>query len=329
MVRFFLKMKRLMIPLLLLISICIFNSPLHSDEAPVKAKVTALKITILSTMLADLGFGEWGFSALVEADGNRILFDTGAHPDTVLKNAKELGIDLAGIKDVILSHHHDDHTSGLLTLRTELSKLKPDSISIVHVGEGIFLSRPGKDGTETNPMIENKTKFENTGGKFVVHSKPAELMPGIWLTGVVPRKYPEKNYPDRKVKTNDGIIPDVVPEDMSMVIQTDKGLVVLTGCGHSGIVNLLDYSHQLFKSDVYAAIGGFHLFLLDDSQLDWTASKLKEFGVQNFIGAHCTGLEAVYHIRKQIPLSRANCVVGSVGSSFDLEKGIDPLKLAK
>jgi 7,8-dihydropterin-6-yl-methyl-4-(beta-D-ribofuranosyl)aminobenzene 5'-phosphate synthase len=322
-------MNRFFVGFLLLISICIFNSPLHSDEATVKAKVTSLKITILSTMLADAGFGEWGFAAMVEADGNRILFDTGAHPDTVLKNAKELGIDLAGIKHVVLSHHHDDHTSGLLTLRNELSKQKPESMSFVHVGEGIFLSRPGKDGTETNPMVAMKAQFENTGGQFVVHSKPEELMPGVWLTGLVPRKFPEKNYPNRNVKTKDGIIPDVVPEDLSMVIETAKGLVVLTGCGHSGIVNLLDYSHELFKSNVYAAIGGFHLFALDDNQLDWTAAKMKEFGVQNFVGAHCTGIEAVYHIRKQIPLSRANCVVGSVGSSFDLDKGIDPLMLAK
>ncbi len=326
----FYAMRCLFVFILLLLSICISNSSIHSDEATTKTKVNSLKITILSTMLADKGFGEWGFAALVEADGNRIVFDTGAHPDTVLKNAKELGIDLAGVKDVVLSHHHDDHTNGLLTLRSELSKQKPESISVVHVGEGIFLSRPGKDGKETNTLVNAKSEFENTGGKFVVHSKPAELVPGVWLTGLVPRKYPEKNYPsDQKVKTNDGIIPDIVPEDLSMVIQTAKGLVVLTGCGHSGIVNLVDFSHELFKSDIYAAIGGFHLFHLDDSQLDWTAAKLKEFGVKNFVGAHCTGIEAVYHIRKQIPLARANCVVGAVGASFDLDKGIDPLKLAK
>ena len=312
-----------------LISILIFNLPIHSDEAVAEAKVNSLKITILSTMLADAGFGEWGFAALVEADGNRILFDTGAHPDTVLKNVRELGIDLAGIKDVVLSHHHDDHTNGLLTLRRELSKLKPESMSVVHVGDGIFLSRPDKDGKETNILVNAKSEFENTGGRFVIHSKPAELVPGVWLTGLVPRKYPEKNYPDRKVKTKDGIIADTVPEDLSMVIRTAKGLVVLTGCGHSGVVNLLDYSHELFKSDVYAAIGGFHLFGLDDSQLDWTAAKLKEFGVQNFVGAHCTGIEAVYHIRNQMQLSRANCVVGAVGASFSLDKGIDPLNLAK
>ncbi|HSE41431.1 MAG TPA: MBL fold metallo-hydrolase [Acidobacteriota bacterium] len=322
-------MKRLFIFILVLFSVCIFNFPIHPDEVITPEKVRSLRIVILSTMLADEGFGEWGFAALVEADGNRILFDTGAHPDTVLKNAKELGIDLVGVKDVVLSHHHDDHTGGLLTLRSELSKQKQESISVVHVGEGIFLSRPGKDGTETNILVKGKNEFESSGGKFVVHSKPAKLLSGVWLTGLVPRKYPEKNYPSRKVKTNEGIIADIVPEDLSMVIQTDKGLVVITGCGHSGIVNLLDYSHELFKSDVYAAIGGFHLFALDDTQLDWTAAKLKEFGVQNFVGAHCTGIEAVFHMRKQIPLTRGTCVVGSVGSSFTLDKGIDPLKIAK
>ncbi len=325
----FKKSYSFVVGLALLVFFSILSIPIHSDQVASQVKVRSVKIIVLSTMLADAGFGEWGFAALVEADGNRFLFDTGAHPDTVLKNAKELGVDLAGVKEVVLSHHHDDHTSGLLTLRSELSKQKPESISVVHVGEGIFLSRPDKEGKEINTLIKAKGEFENTGGKFVLHSKPSELAPGVWLTGLVPRKHPEKNYPTRKVKTADGIIPDVVPEDLSMVVQTEKGLVVITGCGHSGIVNLMDFSREFFKSDIYAAIGGFHLFGLEDSKLDWTASKLKEFGVQNLVGAHCTGIEAVYRLRQQIPLSRASCVVGAVGSSFTLDKGIDPLTIAK
>src|SRR5580698_4102339 len=74
---------------------------------PESGRVHALKITVLSTMLADGGgLGEWGFSALVEADGHRILYDTGAHPNTVLENAKELKIDLSDVQDVVLSHFH-------------------------------------------------------------------------------------------------------------------------------------------------------------------------------------------------------------------------------
>src|SRR5205814_1855989 len=80
-----------------------------SDNSPNK-HVQSLKILVLSTMLADPGIGEWGYAAVVEVDGHRILFDTGSRPDTVLINAKELGVDLASIKEVVLSHNHDDHT---------------------------------------------------------------------------------------------------------------------------------------------------------------------------------------------------------------------------
>src|ERR1700731_1512480 len=105
---------------------------------PLAAKVRSLEVRILSTMLADDdGFGEWGLSALVIADGPRILFDTGAHPDTVLRNVRELKIDLSNVPDVILSHHHIDHTAGLVTLRREY----PGPLSGAHVGKGIFFAR--------------------------------------------------------------------------------------------------------------------------------------------------------------------------------------------
>ena len=92
-------------------------------EARVPVRIRSLQVTVLSTMLADTqGIGEWGFAAVVEADGHRLLFDTGARPETVLENARELGIDLADIVEVVLSHHHGDHTGGLLTLRRELAK---------------------------------------------------------------------------------------------------------------------------------------------------------------------------------------------------------------
>ena len=111
------------------------------------AEVKTLKITILSTMLADDGIGEWGFAALVDADGHKILFDTGAHPNTVLENAKELKIDLSDVQDIVLSHFHDDHTTGLMTLRREFMKKNPTALFRAHVAKGIFLERRrGKTG---------------------------------------------------------------------------------------------------------------------------------------------------------------------------------------
>src|SRR6185369_7324657 len=103
-----------------------------------KKPVSSLKVLVLSTMLADEGIGEWGYAALVEVDGHKILFDTGARPRTVLDNARELHVDLSGVEDVVLSHFHDDHTTGLMTLRRELSKINPLAMSRVHVARGIF-----------------------------------------------------------------------------------------------------------------------------------------------------------------------------------------------
>src|SRR3954452_9788162 len=89
------------------------------------AQVHALKVTVLSTMMAERGIGEWGYAALVEVDGRRILYDTGARPETVLANAREFGIDLSSVQDVILSHNHDDHTGGVCTLRKALQAKDP------------------------------------------------------------------------------------------------------------------------------------------------------------------------------------------------------------
>jgi len=295
-------------------------------------QVHALKVTLLSTMLVGdvKGRGEWGFSALVEADGHRVLLDTGAHPDTVLQNAQDLKIDLSDVKEVILTHNHWDHVSGLITLRKEMRKTNPAALSVVHVARGIFYSRPGPDG-EINTMIALKKEYEATGGKFIEHDAASELFPGWWLTGPVPRKFPEHNWSTTgKVQTPLGLVEDTIPEDQSLVLNTAEGLVVITGCGHAGIINILTFAREEFPNEpVEAVIGGLHLFPATDDQLNWTADKMKAFKVAHLIGAHCTGIEAVYRIRERLALPRAAAVVGTVGSTFILGEGIHPGQLAK
>jgi len=293
-------------------------------------RVRALKITVLSTMLADAGIGEWGFAALVEVDGRRILFDTGNAPDTVLRNAKSLGVNLSNIQEVILTHNHWDHTGGLVFLRHEAAKNNPKALSRAHVGKGAFYSRPSGQG-EQNLLLRNKQAYEAAGGVFVEHDRPVELYPGVWLTGPVPRKYPERNWSTTgTVKTPGGLVEDTIPEDMSLVFDTDKGLVLLSGCGHAGVINTLEYARAKVRSaPVHAALGGFHLFPLDDAGVDWTATKMREMGLQNLLGAHCTGIEAVYRIREKAGLARRTCVVGAVGTGFQLGQGLLPGRLAR
>jgi 7,8-dihydropterin-6-yl-methyl-4-(beta-D-ribofuranosyl)aminobenzene 5'-phosphate synthase len=300
------------------------------QSAPVQ--IHSLKVTLLSTMLvgSTTGLGEWGFSALIEADGHRVLLDTGAHPDTVLQNARDLKIDLSNVKEVILTHNHWDHVGGLMTLRKEMMKSNPSALSVVHVARGIFYSRPAPEG-EDNRMVALKKEYEATGGKFIEHEASAEIFPGAWLSGPVPRKYPERNWSvSGKVQTPAGLVEDTIPEDQSLVLLTPEGLVVVTGCGHAGIINILTFAREEFPNQsVQAVVGGLHLFPATDEQLNWTADKMKEFHVANLMGAHCTGIEAVYRIRERLALPRASAVVGSVGSSFVLGEGIHPGPLAK
>jgi 7,8-dihydropterin-6-yl-methyl-4-(beta-D-ribofuranosyl)aminobenzene 5'-phosphate synthase len=306
-----------------------------AGQAPSAAvPVTKLKVTVLSTMLAgdpQAGVGEWGFAALVEADGQRLLVDTGARAETVLRNAAELGVDLAGVSDVLVTHNHSDHTGGLVTLRRELAKRNPRALSRAHVGQGIFLSRPGAAGREDNGLLPLKADYEGLGGSFTEHAGPAQILPGIWITGPVPRTHPERNWSGaRRVQTPAGPVEDTIPEDTSVVVDTPQGLVVVSGCGHAGIVNTLEYARKVVrKAPVHSAIGGFHLFAASDEHLGWTATRLREMGLGHLLGAHCTGLEAVFRLRQLTGLPRDKAVVSAVGSSFTLGAGIEPLALAR
>ncbi len=284
-------------------------------------KVEDFKVTILSTMLSDFYVGEWGFSALIEADGKKILFDTGSRPNTVINNAKELNIDLSDIEHVYLSHNHKDHTGGLINLKKNF----PNAFSNAHIGEGIFYSRPNSNGTE-HYFLRNKGKLEELKIDFKTYVNPSQVLPGLWTTGQIPRKYDEKNWSslgkiiDKSGKESE----DTIPEDQSLFFDTDKGIVLISGCGHAGLANTLDYIKEIIPDrPIYKIIGGFHLLNLDNNKLEWTAKKMEESGVKYFVGAHCTGINSTYSIREFMKLSPENALVGSVGT-YITNKGIYP-----
>jgi 7,8-dihydropterin-6-yl-methyl-4-(beta-D-ribofuranosyl)aminobenzene 5'-phosphate synthase len=308
------------------------SAPVHPQ--PSTTPVKAMKITVLSTMLAGNpgeGVGEWGFAALLEADGQRWLIDTGARAETVLRNAAELKVDLSTVTDLVITHNHADHTGGLIALRRELSKRNSTALARAHVAEGIFLSRAGSDGREANGLLPIKAQYEALGGRFIEHSSPTRLAPGVWLTGPVPRIHQERNWSGSlRVQTPAGPVEDTVLEDASVVVDTPNGLVVVSGCGHAGMINTIEYARKVVRdTTIHAAVGGFHLLAATDEQLAWTAAKLREYGLGYLLGAHCTGIEAVYRIRQTAGLGRQTAVVGAVGSSFTLGAGLDARALAR
>ena len=110
----------------------------------------------------------------------------------------------------------------------------------------------------------------------------------MWFTGPVPRRYPERNWSvTGQVLTPSGLVEDTVPEDASLVIDTPQGLVLISGCGHAGIINTIEHARTIVRAaPVVAAVGGFHLFAATDATIEWTAGKLREFGLQHLLGAH-------------------------------------------
>tara|TARA_B110000977_G_scaffold127090_1_gene162422 strand:- start:1204 stop:2223 length:1020 start_codon:yes stop_codon:yes gene_type:complete len=337
---------RLKINITLLIAFIFFSNPAFSANANDRV-ASDVQVTILSSNLADgAAIGEWGFSALVEADGMCILFDTGRYPDTVIRNAKVLNVDLSCVTDIVLSHFHFDHNGGLLPLIKALNNASISSISRVHVANGFFSPRRstiplgtfytcmgGGDGCNT--MIEQRALIEAEGVEFVIHSEATEILPSVWISGPIDRPHPEINYPTGsasnvlEVSMEEHWVEDFVPESQALVVRTKNGPIVLLGCGHSGVVNALSQIRETIQDkSIHALMGGLHLFAADDQTLTWTAERLRGIGIQNLMAGHCTGIEPLIRLRAGLSLTRRTAVVGAVGSSFSLGVGIKPTNIA-
>jgi 7,8-dihydropterin-6-yl-methyl-4-(beta-D-ribofuranosyl)aminobenzene 5'-phosphate synthase len=304
--------------------------------AKTAATAQAVEVTILSSNLANGStIGEWGFSALVEVDDQCLLFDTGNHPDTVLRNIEALNVDLSCVTDVVLSHWHHDHMGGLVSLVANTRARNPDAIKRVHVAEGFFqprrlAARPGAG--EINQMIEIREQLEADGVAFRIYSEATEILPTIWVTGPIERTHEEKTYPTH-IEVSDGHgewQTDYVPDSQGLTIVTGKGPIVLLGCGHSGSVNLLEHVQQEIQDQsIHALMGGMHLFSADDNTLRWTADKLNDVGIQHLMAGHCTGVEPMFRLRQGLGLDRTTAVIGAVGSRFVLGEGIYPTAIAQ
>lgn len=305
----------------LIASYC-FLMPFANAQSP------DVKVTVLSTMITDYGagehptHGEWGYAALVEVNGKRILFDTGRTPGLVLANARSLGIDLSDIEDVILSHSHDDHTGGFMDMRRKLMAKNPKALSRLHVNRKLFNQRMS-DGVTWNAGF-TKEEYEATGGQIFIYDEESEMLPGVWLSGPVARTTDEQNRPlDVVMKEGGEWIEDIVPESLSLFIKSPDGTIIITGCGHAGLINITREAQEVMKTTkLHTVMGGLHLFAQSDERLMWTADELLKGSLDYFMGAHCTGIEATITMRKHLDATRQSVVNGVVGSTFIYGDGI-------
>jgi 7,8-dihydropterin-6-yl-methyl-4-(beta-D-ribofuranosyl)aminobenzene 5'-phosphate synthase len=263
---------------------------------------------------------EWGFSALIEADDARLLFDTGNLPDTVTANAKVLNVRLQGIHDVVLSHWHSDHTGGVSTVLDAVG----DGGARIYVHPAIFDEKFHTKSTteQVNVLRERRAAIEAKHGVFDLSAEPREIRPGFVLTGSIPRPHDrDQKLPDgNQMRQGSALVTDTIPDEQSLVINTRDGLIVVTGCGHAGVVNTVEYVRRLFPDRPIAAlIGGFHWFASSESTIVEAGDQLRQLGVSRLVGAHCTLVEPMFTLR-QHGWSREAAAVGTIGTDFFLHR---------
>ncbi|NYT01180.1 MAG: MBL fold metallo-hydrolase [Methanosarcinales archaeon] len=245
-----------------------------------------------STCLGPRLLGEHGFSACVVASGQRLLFDAG-QTGVAAHNARVLGLDLRGVP-VVLSHGHYDHVDGLPAL-LEMTGPVP-----VFCHPQAFSPRYAlQEGRPQRPIGPSwrREEMEARGVRFELSREARRLGPGIWLTGEIPRladfETPEKKLVCDQGGQGQGLAVDLVPDDQALVLETDRGLVILLGCAHSGVVNTIRHARQITGTwEVRAIVGGTHLGGADEARIKETVRCLKECNLKILAPCHCTGRAA-------------------------------------
>lgn len=260
------------------------------------------RITILCENLVGRpgGYGEHGFSALIETDRGNYLFDTGTG-HAIVPNSFHLGKDLKSIQKIFLSHGHHDHTGGL----PEVLKMKGKVDVQAH--PHVFLDRfkVSKDnGEEKKKFIGipyRRGYLESLGATFILNTVFTEVEKGIFLTGEVPRKTSfEKPDPKLFSEIEGKTGQDIFADDQSLILDTDRGLVVVFGCAHSGMINILNHvMDKIKKEKFYAILGGTHLDFLTSEQLEESVDSLKKMHVGKIGVSHCTGLGAAFRLQQE------------------------------
>lgn len=271
---------------------------------------------------ADFVKAEHGYSALVEieigAHRHRILFDAGVSPNGLVENLDRLAISPETFEGIVLSHGHFDHVMGLEGLARRLGKR---NLPVMVHPEFWTKRRVVSPLGDWELPVPSRSRMEDAGFSIVEERQPSILFEGaLLITGEVDRTTPfERGMSIHQAWRGQRWQPDpLIVDDQALLLEVaGKGLVVLTGCGHSGIINIIRYAKRLTGVDrLYAVIGGFHLTGgLFEPIIPQTIDALRSEQPQVLIPAHCTGWRASGQLAQQMPDA---FIPNSVGSRFEL-----------
>ncbi|MBM7554409.1 MBL fold metallo-hydrolase [Thalassobacillus pellis] len=272
-----------------------------------------VQATVLSenSVFGNLGaIAEHGWSVFLETDYGNYLFDTG-QGKVLLNNARVFHKDLSRMKGIILSHHHMDHTGGLLDAVQASKKVPIDVYAHPALFKEGYLVR---NGHKYIGVPYSRVALEGNGANFKFNTEFTEIAPNVYLTGEVPR-VTDFEYGDTDIvlRTSEGYVQDAVIDDQSVIIKTQKGLFVILGCSHAGIINILHYAVQMTgESRIHTVIGGTHLAPVSKEQKEKSRNALKDLGIQHLGVSHCTGLKVGNQLSRDFGERFFYCNVGTV-----------------
>jgi 7,8-dihydropterin-6-yl-methyl-4-(beta-D-ribofuranosyl)aminobenzene 5'-phosphate synthase len=258
-------------------------------------------------------WGEHGLSVLVDTPEGRMLFDTGASGTVLLHNMEAAEVDPESIRALALSHGHRDHTGGLAAFLERRPGLPiyahPDVLrerfswregEMRAIGMPVYRSpEPPQEGGMRAIGMTIPPEDLRRRADLRLSPEPQEILPGVWTTGeVTHRTEPEGRSPYHFVRGASGWEPDPYRDDMSLVLETSRGLALLCGCCHAGLLNTLAHVERVFGRPVVAVFGGTHLISADADHLERVRQRLQELPLRRVSPSHCTG-ETAFHFLLQ------------------------------
>lgn len=266
---------------------------------------------------------EHGFCAAltlhIEEEKHRLLFDSGLDPSSASHNADVLLFDLTNCESLISSHGHIDHAGGLLNLRKRMNTVERIPL-VLH--EDAFRNRLVKfqDGRTIDLPAPDRSLLTNAGYDIIEkHSPSLWVGDRVLITGEIPRTNSfEKGFPNHYSEVEEGKMEadPLIKDDQAIILTVkDKGLVIITGCGHAGIINTLNYAKELTGEDrICSVLGGMHLSGgLFEPIIPTTVGELEKLKPKFVVPCHCSGLKAMIEIDRRMP---STFIQNSVGTNY-------------
>jgi 7,8-dihydropterin-6-yl-methyl-4-(beta-D-ribofuranosyl)aminobenzene 5'-phosphate synthase len=279
-------------------------------------KTLTLNVLVENTVSVGGLRAEHGLAFLLRSGNRKLLFDTG-QSDLLIHNACHMGLSLSALDAVVLSHGHYDHTGGFEAVGHQTAPQAHIFLHPAALGQKFVADKDGSSRS-IGMKADSAEILQKAMPRVVWTTQPTEVMEGVFVTGEIPRRNHFEDTGGRFFLDADCTRPDPLLDDQALYFDTPRGLVVVLGCAHSGVVNTLEYIHELTHGrPINTVVGGMHLLSASPERIELTVEAFRHWQIQKFVPAHCTGISAIARLWLAFP---GYCSACPVGSRMDFER---------